>query len=149
MRTFFWYCIIMKICIDFSFLKFILVFRCLTPYTGLLSNPFSMVLLTLFQFSLLFSSNSLSFMKNKTFKTLLPKEILLHSTILSIFTSYIKIGLAGFEIFVFQFQYCQRWWWWWWIVFVVWLTNERCLALFPAGTIVRYPQHCKYLTRRE
>ena len=27
--------------------------------------------------------------------------------------------------------------WWWWIVFVVWLTDERRLALFPAGTIVR------------
>ena len=32
-------------------------------------------------------------------------------------------------------------WWWWWIVFVVWLTNERHLALFPAGTIVRDPHH--------
>ena len=25
--------------------------------------------------------------------------------------------------------------WWWWIVFVVWLTHERRLVLFPAGTI--------------
>ena len=31
-------------------------------------------------------------------------------------------------------------WWWWWIVFVVWLTNEGRLALFPATTIVRDPQ---------
>ena len=34
--------------------------------------------------------------------------------------------------------YCNPWswwWWWWWIVFVVWLTDERHLALFPAGTI--------------
>ena len=31
------------------------------------------------------------------------------------------------------------WWWWWWIVFVVWLTSERCLALFPPGTIVKDP----------
>ena len=31
------------------------------------------------------------------------------------------------------------WWWWWWIVFVVWLTDERRLALFPAGTIVGDP----------
>ena len=23
------------------------------------------------------------------------------------------------------------WWWWWWIVFVVWLTDERRLALSP------------------
>ena len=28
-------------------------------------------------------------------------------------------------------------WWWCWIVFVVWLTDERHLALFPAGTIAR------------
>ena len=29
-----------------------------------------------------------------------------------------------------------RWWWWWrWIVFVVWLTDERRLVLFPARTI--------------
>ena len=34
------------------------------------------------------------------------------------------------------------WWWWWWLmVFVVWLTDERRLALFPAGTIVRDPLH--------
>ena len=33
------------------------------------------------------------------------------------------------------------WWWWWWIVFLVWLTNKRCIALFPAGTTVRDPQH--------
>ena len=38
------------------------------------------------------------------------------------------------------------WWWWWWIVFVVWLTDERLLALFPAGTIVRDPHHCESLT---
>ena len=25
--------------------------------------------------------------------------------------------------------------WWWWIVLMVWLTVERCLALFSAGTI--------------
>ena len=30
---------------------------------------------------------------------------------------------------------------WWWIVFVVWLTDERRLALFPAGTIVRDPHY--------
>ena len=27
------------------------------------------------------------------------------------------------------------------IVFVVWLTDERCLPLFPAGTIIRDPHH--------
>ena len=39
--------------------------------------------------------------------------------------------------------------WWWWIVFVVWLTDKRRLALFPAGTIVRDPQNCESLTRRK
>ena len=34
----------------------------------------------------------------------------------------------------------------WWIVFVVWLTNERRLVLFPAGTIVRDPHHRESLT---
>ena len=29
------------------------------------------------------------------------------------------------------------------IVFVVWLTNERRLSLFPGGTIVRDPHHRK------
>ena len=41
----------------------------------------------------------------------------------------------------------NAWWWWWWIVFVVWLTDERCLALFPAGTIVRDPHHRESPTR--
>ena len=38
---------------------------------------------------------------------------------------------------------------WWWIVFVVWLTDERCLDLFPAGTIVRDPHYRESLARRE
>ena len=42
----------------------------------------------------------------------------------------------------------QWWWWWWWIVFVVWMTKERRLALFSAGAIVRYPHHRKSLTCR-
>ena len=32
---------------------------------------------------------------------------------------------------------------------MVWLTNERRLVLFPAGTIVRNPHHCKPLLSRE
>ena len=36
-----------------------------------------------------------------------------------------------------------------WIVIVVWLTDERCLALFPAGTIVRDPHYRESPTRRE
>ena len=35
------------------------------------------------------------------------------------------------------------------IVFVLWLTDERRLALFPAGTIVRDPHHRESPTRRE
>ena len=34
-----------------------------------------------------------------------------------------------------------------WIVFVVWMTNERRLALFPARTIVKDPHHHKSATR--
>ena len=42
------------------------------------------------------------------------------------------------------------WWWrWWWIVFVVWLTDERHLALFPARIIIRDPHHLESLTRHE
>ena len=40
-------------------------------------------------------------------------------------------------------------WWWWWIVFMVWLTDERRLALFLAGTFVRDPHHLESLTRRK
>ena len=36
---------------------------------------------------------------------------------------------------------------WWW--FVVWLTDERRLALFPARTIARDPHHRESLTRGE
>ena len=32
--------------------------------------------------------------------------------------------------------------------FVVWLTNEKRLALFPTGTIARDPHHRESLTRR-
>ena len=35
------------------------------------------------------------------------------------------------------------------MVIVVWLTDERRLALFPVGTIVRDPHHRESLTRRE
>ena len=42
------------------------------------------------------------------------------------------------------------WWWWrWWIVFVVWLTDGKCLALFPAEIIVRDPHHLESPARRE
>ena len=35
------------------------------------------------------------------------------------------------------------------MVFVVWLTDERRLALFTAGTIVRDPHHRESPTRHE
>ena len=34
-------------------------------------------------------------------------------------------------------------------VFVIWLTDEKRLALFPAGTNVRDPHHRESPTRRE
>ena len=40
-------------------------------------------------------------------------------------------------------------WWWWWIVFVELLTEERHLALLPAGTVFKDSHHCKYPTRCE
>ena len=30
-----------------------------------------------------------------------------------------------------------------WIIFVVWLTDEGCLALFPAATIAKDPHHLR------
>ena len=38
--------------------------------------------------------------------------------------------------------------WWSWIVFT-WLTDERCLALFPVGTVIRDPHYCESPIRRE
>ena len=45
-----------------------------------------------------------------------------------------------------NFSYCQKFIV---FVFVVRLTDEMRLELFPAGVIVRDPQHCKSPTRRE
>ena len=39
--------------------------------------------------------------------------------------------------------------WAWWIVFMVWLTDERSLVLFPGETIARDPHHRESPTRRE
>ena len=39
--------------------------------------------------------------------------------------------------------------WWWWVVFVEWLTDERRLALFPAGTIGTESHHRKSPTHRK
>ena len=38
---------------------------------------------------------------------------------------------------------------WWWFGFAIWLTDERRLALFPAGTIARDFHHRESATLRE
>ena len=43
----------------------------------------------------------------------------------------------------------RKWWWWLRIVFVVWLTEEKRLALFPAETIARNPHHRESQIRDE
>ena len=48
-----------------------------------------------------------------------------------------------------DFGWCFNISWWWWIVFVVWLTDERRLALFSDGTIVRDPHHLESPTHRK
>ena len=63
-----------------------------------------------------------------------------------------RVGLAGHGwtcLKYFKMLDQQVEWWWWWIVFVVWLTDKRRLALFPSGIIVRDPHHLESLTRRE
>ena len=51
----------------------------------------------------------------------------------------------------FIIQNLENYWWIvrWRIVFMVWLTEERRLAFFPAETIAGDPYHRKSLTRRE
>ena len=60
--------------------------------------------------------------------------------------------LNYFNNYKFRVEFNGRWWYWWgwrwWlIVFMVWLTNEKHLALFPAGTIANH--HRKSPTRRK
>ena len=38
------------------------------------------------------------------------------------------------SLFLIKLQASFFTFWWWWIIFVEWLTNDRRLALFPAGT---------------
>ena len=47
------------------------------------------------------------------------------------------------------FWFSSTWLMNWWVVFVVWLTDKRRLALFPAGTIVRDPHQRESPTIRE
>ena len=58
----------------------------------------------------------------------------------------VKIWPVPFINIRFIRKWISKWWWWWWIAVVVWLTDKRCLALFPAGTIVRDPHHRESLT---
>ena len=80
------------------------------------------------------SVHILSFLLNKTF-TEMSKQ-LLSDLLLDCQWKLKPIPV----ILVFEFKI---------IVFVVWLINERCLTLFPVGTIVSDLHHCKSLTRRE
>ena len=59
---------------------------------------------------------------------------------------------TGFDPRPFTIPYLCQWHassLWWWIVSVVWLTDERRFALFPARTIVRDPHIRESPTRRE
>ena len=60
-----------------------------------------------------------------------------------------EFARADSELVVLQRWSFEQVWWWWWIVFMVWLSDERHLALFPVGTIVRDPHHRESPTRRE
>ena len=55
-----------------------------------------------------------------------------HSLKCYLFNKQCQCTLQTFSI---RLPRCWWIWWmnWWWIVFVVWLTKERRLALFPAG----------------
>ena len=55
-------------------------------------------------------------------------KMLLFMPMAGLLLSFVLIGLIH--------RLRDVWWRWWWIVFVVWLTDERRLVLFPAGTIV-------------
>ena len=63
-------------------------------------------------------------------------------------TMYMHLIGDQLEWLVFCMHTCMHaWWWWWWgIVFVVWLTGKRRLALFPTRTIVRDPHHYEFPT---
>ena len=79
-------------------------------------------------------------------------EFQYENTFISLLTRTLKEDnfVKGWETFVCKIICCCCCcWWWWWIVFVVWLIDQSCLALFPAGTIVSDLHHRESLTRRE
>ena len=93
-----------------------------------------------------------------------PPHNILRSTLSTTVSSDRLFPLTGCQanlvnwnpIFIFLFwnlstssKVCKARWCWWWIVFMIWLTDERRLTLFPAGTIVRDPHHRESPTHRE
>ena len=73
-RQMHWYIITVKICVDISFFKNCFSFQIFSLYIGSLSNPFFILLLTLSQILLYFTSNSSSFIK-KDFYLVLSKSL--------------------------------------------------------------------------
>ena len=71
-----------------------------------------------------------------------------HHYISNYYVSIFTVNIFLQTLHFFCFVYCQ-YFTLWWIVFVVWLTNERRLGLFPAATSVRDRHHCESPTRRE
>ena len=63
--------------------------------------------------------------------------------------SRIKVRHMSYFKQSFKYFYIIWWWWWWWVFLVVWLTDERRLAICPAGAIVRNSHHRESPTRFE
>ena len=62
---------------------------------------------------------------------------------------FFYFSFLSLSVFVRLFFSCVMMMNWWWTVFVVWLTDERLITLFPAGIIVRDPHHRESLTHRK
>ena len=105
MTTFFWCAITRKICADFTFIKF--YFRCFRfyflLYTGSVSNPLLILLLTLFYYRMLLHvfSKSSSFIKKDTYL-----DSLKLSAYSLIFGSIIYNGLT-FSSFLYPIKYLK------------------------------------------
>ena len=65
---------------------FALILKCFSLYTGSLSNPFLMVLLTLLQISLYFPSNSVSSLKKSYIFSFIKSFIYTHSFLEALYT---------------------------------------------------------------
>ena len=76
------------------------------------------------------------------------------NTILKFFSNISKFNanVSPFNVveeYLMMNERCFSFFFWWWIIFVVWLTDERSLTLFPAGTIVRDFPHRRVWTCTE